>query len=495
MAAENGRPWYRDPRIIIMAVVVILAAIITPIVAYNINKPPPDFGMSVNPITGKTHPGGALQTLVTIEDIQGYKYQVILEASEQPRGVVVTFIPIGGPTPPYSSTMTINVAPDVPVGDYTIIVRGTGADGKEHTCKYVITVISPPRTPNFNISVNPMQGEVDQGEVIETTVTVNSIQGYEHPISLSATGQPSNILIAFIPPTGEPTPVYASTMTINVAPDVPVGDYTIIVKGTGTDGKEHTCTYTLSTVESRPIPTPTTINIEYEGGAQFTGRISGHGLKPESEYMLTLNGKAGQVGNEALLRDFATKDDEGVYDFMRIRTDARGDVSAGFTAKDLPSGRYDVTFLVKETLGDWKPVYTKDHVVFTITPPPSLLEITYPPSDGRVDIKEIVRGTSKSIPEEKVIWIAIYPHEVSRYYPQDLPADVQVNGDWSSSIFIGIEADVDKKFDIIAVLLNKEAQDAFNDYLEECEEKKSWPGLEELPSGADIYDRITVIRR
>lgn len=128
------------------------------------------------------------------------------------------------------------------------------------------------------------------------------------------------------------------------------------------------------------------------------------------------------------------------------------------------------------------------------TPAPSL-KITYPCSGGRVQIKEIVKGTSQNIPKEYAIWIVIYSHEVSRYHPQDYPADVQANGDWSSSAFIGIGIDVGKKFDIIAVLAGKEAQNAFNDYLEECKEKKSWPGLERLHEGAVIYDRITVIRK
>jgi hypothetical protein len=132
--------------------------------------------------------------------------------------------------------------------------------------------------------------------------------------------------------------------------------------------------------------------------------------------------------------------------------------------------------------------------LFTPTPIPSI-EISYPPPCGMVEIKETVRGTSQNIPEEQVIWVVIYPYEVSRYYPAACPADVQLNGEWSSSVSIGTEAEVGEMFDIIAVLADKKAIDAFNDYLEECKEKESWPGLERLHEDTVICDRITVIRK
>lgn len=123
------------------------------------------------------------------------------------------------------------------------------------------------------------------------------------------------------------------------------------------------------------------------------------------------------------------------------------------------------------------------------------IEITYPYNDALVEITEMVRGTSQKIPEEHAIWIVIYPHVAGRYYPQNDPADVQADGDWTSLITIGIEDDVDKKFDIIAVIVNQEAQDVFNVYLEQAKEKATWPGLEKLPTGTEIYARITVTRK
>jgi hypothetical protein len=133
-------------------------------------------------------------------------------------------------------------------------------------------------------------------------------------------------------------------------------------------------------------------------------------------------------------------------------------------------------------------------VVFVLRPRPEV-EITYPDDGANVEIREIVRGTSQKIPKGQAIWIIVYPYLVDRYYPQNNSADVQVNGDWTSLTSIGIEEDVNRKFDIIAVLADKRAQDAFNAYFTKAKDTNTWPGLERLLEGATIYDRITVMRK
>jgi len=118
--------------------------------------------------------------------------------------------------------------------------------------------ISPPPPSDFSILIDPMLGAIQAGGVIQTTVSVMGISGYDHTVSLSATGQPSGVVTAFVPPFGEAKPSYTSSVTINVDKNVPAGDYTLVIKGTGADGKEHSCSYTL-TVKPSVTPTPTLI--------------------------------------------------------------------------------------------------------------------------------------------------------------------------------------------------------------------------------------------
>lgn len=127
--------------------------------------------------------------------------------------------------------------------------------------------------------------------------------------------------------------------------------------------------------------------------------------------------------------------------------------------------------------------------------PKPKIEITYPYDGANVEIREMVRGTSEKIPEGQAIWIVVYSHVVDRYYPQNNSADVQANGDWTSLTSIGIEEDVNRKFDIIVVLADKRAQDAFEAYIKQAKDTKTWSGLGKLIEGTTIYDRITVMRK
>jgi hypothetical protein len=123
-----------------------------------------------------------------------------------------------------------------------------------------LLIEEPVGIPDFNISVNPMEGEVQQGGVIPTTVSVVGIQEYDHTVRLSASGQPSGIVISFVSPFREAKPFYTSRVTIYVSQNVLAGNYKIFIKGTGADGKEHSCIYTLTVKPSvTPTVTPTSI--------------------------------------------------------------------------------------------------------------------------------------------------------------------------------------------------------------------------------------------
>jgi hypothetical protein len=158
MSKENSRPWYRNPvylGLIGAVIAAVIAAIIGATWTFWLNPPPSDFSISVKPMKGEVYQGGVISTAITIEGIQGYEHQVRLEASGQPPGIVVTLVPqIGGPTPSYISTVTINVDPIVPAGDYEIVKKGRGADGKEHSCIYTLTV-KPSVTPSSSVTTTP----------------------------------------------------------------------------------------------------------------------------------------------------------------------------------------------------------------------------------------------------------------------------------------------------------------------------------------------------
>lgn len=127
---------------------------------------------------------------------------------------------------------------------------------------------------------------------------------------------------------------------------------------------------------------------------------------------------------------------------------------------------------------------------------PTEVKITSPLDGALVGATEPVKGTVRGIPERNEIWIFVHPHTVNKYYPQRSSAVIQ-NGEWSlpSPVGIGSDNDDGKKFDIIAVLADKEAQEEINTYFKTCEESGQWPGMDEIPVSAKEYNRITVTRK
>ncbi len=128
-------------------------------------------------------------------------------------------------------------------------------------------------------------------------------------------------------------------------------------------------------------------------------------------------------------------------------------------------------------------------------PAPTEVVINYPINLAQANQTEVVRGTFEGLPEGKVIWVVLFIPDVGRYYPQNRPADLEAGNKWSSLAYLGIPSDTGKRFDILAVVADSEAQNAFNAYLAEARDRNNWAGLETLPPGAVIHARITVTRK
>lgn len=131
----------------------------------------------------------------------------------------------------------------------------------------------------------------------------------------------------------------------------------------------------------------------------------------------------------------------------------------------------------------------------TPTPVVTAVKITYPNDGGVVEQTEVVRGSSQNVPNGQKIWVVIFVHKVGRYYPQNMPADVQASGNWDSVTYFGIPSDKGQKFDLLALTAEGGAQQAFDSYLSTARGSNKYPGLVQLPQGVTIHHRITVTRK
>jgi PKD repeat protein len=151
------------------------------------------------------------------------------------------------------------------------------------------------------------------------------------------------------------------------------------------------------------------------------------------------------------------------------------------------AGKYAVTLTAKNAKGS----STKTKYITVSNGNSPVIKILY--SLKTAHIQQTITGTAKNIPNGYNLWILVYPYPAHRYYPQSGKMTIQ-NGKWSIPIYIGVSDNVGVKFNILAVLANKQANDKFKAYIQTGEKTNNWPGMVGIPSGSKVYDKITVTR-
>jgi hypothetical protein len=89
----------------------------------------PDYALSINPNSTRAKPGESVEFTVSVESETGYSQLVNLMASRVPNGVTWRMEPRAS-TPPFQSTLILELGRDVKPGAHTIVVLGSGADGE-----------------------------------------------------------------------------------------------------------------------------------------------------------------------------------------------------------------------------------------------------------------------------------------------------------------------------------------------------------------------------
>jgi N-acetylneuraminic acid mutarotase len=163
---------------------------------------------------------------------------------------------------------------------------GYAANGNSATWNYLNDLweytapSAPAPVPSYKVYASPPAISVAIGK--SGTATINSVvaDGFDAPVSLSASGQPAGVTVRFgsnsISGTG------TAQMTISVGSTVDSGQYTITVTGTSGSATE-TTTVTLTV----PVPPPpftvalSTSSIYVQSGSQATVTVT---LTPESGF-------------------------------------------------------------------------------------------------------------------------------------------------------------------------------------------------------------------
>ncbi len=109
-------------------------------------------------------------------------------------------------------------------------------------------------TPDFGMTIDPNHGEIQPGEEISTKISIESKNGYNNKVILTAIEKPSSITVNFYPQNKEPS--YTSIAIIFASQDVPKDQYLITINGIGNDGKKQSVYYVLTVCSYHPVPVP-----------------------------------------------------------------------------------------------------------------------------------------------------------------------------------------------------------------------------------------------
>jgi hypothetical protein len=136
--------------------------------------------------------------------------------------------------------------------------------------------------------------------------------------------------------------------------------------------------------------------------------------------------------------------------------------------------------------------------VETDNPLPPRVTLDNLQNNQHVPCENLARGTYPDDLED-AIWPVVFIS--GRYYPQDDggKAAQKANGEWYQNVRFGDctnnpEVDSGKAFQLIILTANEATNLEFENYFSNGRKTGQWPGMKELPAGAEEQVRIIVIR-
>jgi hypothetical protein len=193
--------------------------------------------------------------------VNGFNQAVSLGVTGLPSGATPGFNP-SSVTPPAngqaSSTLTITTTSGVQTGTFNLSVQGTSGS-LNHSATASLIVSSA--TTNFTITVSPAQ-TMAPGDTTSYAVTLTSVNGFNGPVTLGASGLASGATATFTPTSVSVStsgPV-SSVLTIGTSTGAQTGTFTVNVTGTGGSGTPGPTSLTLSTSSTPALQLTTFIN-------------------------------------------------------------------------------------------------------------------------------------------------------------------------------------------------------------------------------------------
>ena len=217
-----------------------VSAVTAPLTLTVTAAPTPSIGITLDPTALSVQQGASGTSQVAITRAGGFAGAVNLAPSGAPEGVTVTIDPASAPAA--AATVTVTVGAAVPVGDYPIIITGTGEGVENATATLTLTVTAAAPVGNYTLAVEPNPVNVQAGGTATATVNIARTGGFAGNVGLAVSGAPAGLTVTVDPASA---PGNTATLSIAAAADLAAGDYPITVTGTVAGLTDQTATFTV----------------------------------------------------------------------------------------------------------------------------------------------------------------------------------------------------------------------------------------------------------
>ncbi len=174
--------------------------------------------------------GKSAPVTISVALFGGFSGKMALTVAGQPTGMTAklstaSFAPPGSGT----STLTLTAATQTQVGAYALVVTAASG-GITSTWPLAVTVVPP---PTIAITAGTPTVSFEQGAHAAVNLNVAGANGFNAPVTLSASGLPSGVSASFLPASFAAPGSGASVVTFTGTTTASLGNHTVTITATG----------------------------------------------------------------------------------------------------------------------------------------------------------------------------------------------------------------------------------------------------------------------
>lgn len=257
------------------------------------NGETPGFTLAASAQSLSIQAGGSPATdIISVTDVNGFTGPVTLTATGAPAGVTATF-----DTNPATNGSVLTVAAPITTAAATFILTISGVSGTTTAPSVTIAVNLIPigDAPGFALASSSRSLAVVIGGSVTDTISVIDVNGFNGPVTLSATGAPAGVTATF----GTDPTVIGSVLTVSAPTTATPGSFMLIIVGvSGTAIEVITIPVTIGFNEGSPCKIGYTITNQWNTGFQVSLSINNTSTTALNGWSLTWSFADGQTISE-----------------------------------------------------------------------------------------------------------------------------------------------------------------------------------------------------